>query len=521
MASPSLWLGALALLGIAAMCQQRHDSSGATPIAFAVLAYGLWFVGNDLLNAGYNAAGVFHPMFLIAGFGLGRSREGASRDRVMRLLAVGIGGLAIWGLGQSLGGGGRAHAFFETPNTLATILNMALVALGVLIAFGESRRSVLVLACVIAAALVATLSRGGFISLACGVAVAWLLSRRGSVGVPRRMLILLGAALASGLVIAVMTAWHGAPSLLTHVRATVGSRGELFGLAWSSVGERTWSGIGYLGFHELLEMNRARVPSYGSQNVTYFAHNDYLQTLVEVGVPGMVLLVVLVAAPFFLALRRAAFPLRPELIAALAALATMAIHALGDFPFYVPLCLLLFGLALGVVDRALAGEPGVDRPGKAAPWRVARILVLAVLAVLLIPPPAAEAAAAYGERHWLSGDAQAAAFGFELARRLQPRDWRYHWFAGQFWLVQAGEGNARAAGLADRAFAAAVEANPREPQPLLGRVATQLRFSSGLGRPQSAATLRAWAEHALALAPLNPGVRRDHAAALEQLKGRP
>jgi hypothetical protein len=56
---------------------------------------------------------------------------------------------------------------------------------------------------------------------------------------------------------------------------------------------------------------------------------------------------------------------------------------------------------------------------------------------------------------------------------------------------------------------------------LLSRIATQMRFARWLDHPESAATLREWAERALALAPLNPGVRRDHAAALAQLSHKP
>jgi hypothetical protein len=66
-----------------------------------------------------------------------------------------------------------------------------------------------------------------------------------------------------------------------------------------------------------------------------------------------------------------------------------------------------------------------------------------------------------------------------------------------------------------------MEANPTDPRPLLGRLATQMRFASLLDRPSSTATLRGWAERALALAPLNPAVRQDTRAALAQLGNRP
>jgi hypothetical protein len=207
---------------------------------------------------------------------------------------------------------------------------------------------------------------------------------------------------------------------------------------------------------------------------------------------------------------------RLPLFAALSGMAAMAVHALGDFPFYVPVCLFVFGVLLGEVDARLASPALFSLPPHRG-LRAIRLAVLAVLGIVLALPPLAEAAAAYGDRRWRSGNSEAAAFALELARRLQPRDWRYHWYAGQFWYAQASAGNARAATLADGAFAAAIAANPHEPRPLLTRLATQMRFAASLDAPQPAATLRDWADQALALAPLNPAVRRDYAAALQQL----
>ena len=42
------------------------------------------------------------------------------------------------------------------------------------------------------------------------------------------------------------------------------------------------------------------------------------------------------------------------------------------------------------------------------------------------------------------------------------RDWRYHWYAGQFWHAVARGGNRRAGELAEAAFAAGRAANSRE-----------------------------------------------------------
>ena len=531
-ASPSLWLGSLALVAAAIACQAERRPTSATHVAFVVWACAAWAIGNSLVNPAYTPAGVFHPLFLLAGFALARSASARERDTVFTALAAGAAALAAWGLWQSATGGGRAHAHFETPNTLAAVLNLALAPLVFRIAHGDARRHLPALAIVMAAGVVATLSRGGWIALAAGLVAAMLTCpvRAQRAAVWRAAAALLAGAAVGGVAL-MLPQWLSAQplpaeaqpgSLATTLVHSVASRGELYRLAFSAVGEHPWLGSGYLGFQALFEAHRAEVPSYATLNITYFVHDDYLQTLVELGLPGLATLIAMIVLPFWRARRASGTRAdRSSLYAPLAGIATMAIHALGDFPFYVPICLLMFGVLLGLVDGWLSsGTVGAMRP-TALPARLAAIVLGALAAVALVAPALAEAAAAYGDRSWRSNQAQPAAYGLELARRLAPRDWRYHWYAGQFWYAQAQAGNAAAAQLADQAFAAAVAANAREPRALLARLATQMRFGRMLEHPQPAATLRQWADRALALAPLNPAVRRDHAAALERLSRAP
>lgn len=503
-----------------------------TPLALAVGCSVGWTVLNAFGNSLYTAAGVFHPVFLAAGFFFSRRVQGEARRAAVGAALLGMSLLAAWALWQAASGEGRANALFETPNTLAAVLNLALAPALVRILYGDARRSLLLLAILLAAALVATLSRGGFVALAAGVCAASLIVG----GKPQtrdllRALGVLATGASLGALALTLPQWLVATpvpqagqleGLASTLGGTLTSRAELYRLALSALGGHPWLGIGYLGFHSLFEAGRSQVPSYASENVTYFVHNDYLQTLLELGVPGFVALLAIVALPFWLATRAAPRCAdRIPLGAALAGVGAMAVHALGDFPFYVPLCLLLFGALLGEVDRVLASEARTRTVLSAPRVRLGAIGGATLLALLLLPPAMAEAAAAYGEQRWRSGDGRSAAFGFELARRLQPRDWRYPWYAGQFWYAQALQsGRADAAERADQAFAAGVAANPRDPRPLFGRLAVQLRLADKLSRPQSAATLRAWADRAMALAPLNPAVRRDYAAALAQLAER-
>jgi hypothetical protein len=289
-----------------------------------------------------------------------------------------------------------------------------------------------------------------------------------------------------------------------------------------------FTGFGYLGYYYLLEAGRAGVATY-ENSITYFVHNDYLQILLELGVPGLAGLLAIVILPL-IAAWRAVPKLQPDsidrliLIALVAGLASMAAHAFVDFPFYIPVCLLIYGAMLGVLDsllpRATREQPsGPPKHSAFASLRRAGGAAAATLAVwVLAMPVAAETAAGYAHRQWRAGEGEGAAYWFEVARRLEPRDWRYHWYAGQFWFAQAEQNRKPdAARLADQAFANGYAENPREVRNLLGLIEVHRGLGEMLDAPADVATLLMWADRAVALAPNDAGVRTERARVYKQL----
>ena len=454
-------------------------------------------------------------MFLLAGFALGRSANERQRARCYGALAFLVGALAIWSVLQLALGEKRGHALFEAASTHATVVNAALApTLVAIVLFGANWRLV-VLGGILFAGLCATGSRGGFLALAGGMAVAWIWVHRANWH--RRSIALVALLFGCG-VIAVALAgalgsWEGKlgePAGALANLDSARSRLELYELAWST--SSFGLGIGYLAFRYVLEIGREQVPSYSDNSFTYFVHNDYLQTLLELGWPGLVALLAMV----LLAVRARAWGApstekeRHESTAVLAGVLTIALHAAVDFPLHVPLCLLLFGFGLGVLDRLSAPDLKRDVPA-AQPQRLATLILALALTTLLARSVISEAASSYAARKWLVGETRAAAYGFELARRIDSGDWRHHLYAGQFWFAQAADNNEpEQARLADAAFAAAMAANPLEPTSVLGRVLTQLTYHSILPSPAPPALVRAWAEQARMLAPLSPEVRKEY-----------
>jgi hypothetical protein len=204
---------------------------------------------------------------------------------------------------------------------------------------------------------------------------------------------------------------------------------------------------------------------------------------------------------------------------------SMAVHSLVDFPFYIPVCVLMYGALIGLNDAIVlrAGLcPAFLLPDGVLAVRIRRALVAAVATVavwILALPVAAEGASAFAQRQWRGGNGESAAFWFEAARRLDRRDWRYHWYAGQFWMAQAAGRSSRAAArLADAAFSAGFAANPREAQNLYSRIVLHSRLRALLPSAADAQTMRNWANHAVELAPTDAVVRAERERVFKQFE---
>lgn len=512
---------AVSALALAAAGGTRPASSYALSwLSLAVLAYALLVASNVFfISTAYTPAGLFLPLLLALGFIVARRFD----DRGLltaAVTAIGLGALlGTWGLVQ-IGplGMARAQALFETPATYAAVLNLLLVPVLALCIAGRRRAAMLALGSLLAAGLFAADSRGGLIALAAGMGAATIFSMRARRFLLRDLGLALAVLAAGWVVAAALRAWpaQGLPVPTDQARAESSlSRVELYALSWNAWRERPLTGTGYLTFRYTLEQGRAQVPSYGESNETWFVHNDYLQTLQELGPLGLAALLALAWLPALTAYRRIPAlraDLQPAAIAAASALTAMACHALVDFPFYIPACLLLYGALLGALDRQLDESRVALAPDwKSRPWRrAARTGVILIAGLILLRPVVAEAAAAWGLRQSAAGDGQSAAFWIGAARRIEPADWRYHWYAGQFWDAQAADaGKREAARLAAEAYGAGFDANPLEVRNLLGKISVHRRYRALLDAPADRSTLQAWLTQAEALAPLNRDVRRE------------
>jgi O-antigen ligase len=511
-ASAALWFSALAAAFLGASVV-GNEPKRLSLLGAALLGYAAWLVATNLCCNPYTAAAPYDAAFLVAGFLAGRRGGEEAAPLLLRIALAFAVAVAAWSVWQrATGEAARGHALFETPATLASTLNLVLVPGVVMLAAGCRSRLLFLSLAVVAAALIGTASRGGWLACAGAGAVSIALFARAGIRLERRSMLAVLAVFVVGYAVSLAAPlrWE---AVIGTAPASATARLALYEAALQALGESSWlTGYGYLGFRHVLEAARPGIPEYRDA-ITYFVHDDYLQVLLELGIPGLALLLLVAVLPVvqvWRALPRLPAPSRATFIALAGATTSMAVHALIDFPFYIAVCLLLYGACTGLI-ASMAGDGGMPRfdvPRYPALMRAAKAGVAAAAAWLLVMPLAAEAAADYARRQFENGRSDKAAYWFEAARRLDARDWRYHWYAGQFWYAQAqANRNAAAARLADVALASAFAADPHEVQPLVWRISAHLRLRELLPAPADPATLRAWGDLAASLAPLDRGVQ--------------
>ncbi len=543
-AAVTLWAGAAVLAALAG-AGGSAPRPWLSPIAAAVISFAaLVMLNNAFVSPSYTAAAIYHPLLIGASYFALRRVEARAFEGVYLAAACAVTVFATGALWQIATGIARGDGGFESPNTLATLINLVLVPAFAVMAWRRPPLWLFAVAALLFAGLLATGSRGGQLGLLAGCGLALFAARRfGVTGLPGWRAVL--GALALGALASQALRALGPATPVLFGDSDIGSRAaaiaretgqtessvariEMYMLALQALRGHELLGTGYLTFTHVFERGREQVPSYGTESVTYFVHNDYLQALQELGLPGLIALLALVVTPLWSGLRTgvAMAPSGGERVmrvAALGAVGSMAVHAFVDFPFYVPICLLLYGAVLAAIER-LAGPAPDPLPAGVSPraslGRLARIAVVLPLAYYAALPVAAEAMAACARRQFLAGEARNAARALEIARRLQPADWRYHWYAGQFWLAQAlAKPSAMAAELAMDAFDQGFRADPNEPRNLLGMIEAGRRLQGLLGSRARPEALVALSARALALAPLNGAARRERILALE-LAGR-
>ena len=357
------------------------------PIWAEALAYGLAVEGVVSLNRSASfdalmrllaAVGMFVLAFALA------QRERRARRLLMALLAI-ITGYALFGIAQELTGwrlsGSEAYrgnivSSFVNRNHFATYANLGLViALGLMIepllrgdssskeplgrriakaiaTVFEERRYPLMAGVIILLAVIGSASRGGLLSLiGAALFLFFMMFLVGRAGRGTKLMVS-GVSLAG----AAILVWLTGDVLIDRFRVIlaadtlgdVDARIAAWEMTLEAIAERPWLGYGHGAYLELFFL--AHGPELGRTGVFDHAHNDYLQTIAELGIPAAAALyaalLLVVGLCLVGALRRRQRRVFP-LIACTAAV-VVGLHAITDFSLLMPAVAMTFAAILGI-----------------------------------------------------------------------------------------------------------------------------------------------------------------------------
>lgn len=529
------WQGLCLLIALLSL-QQRQFALSWISLALAGFC-GLLLVNTLYLNPVYHADGIYFPATLLLAF-LAASRYADWLAQTgFKIFCAFIALIAVWALVQWLAGWGfldeksaRSVALFVTPNTLATVLNLGLLPILGFYLLGCGGRSVYMLVLLLFAALLATQSRGGYLGLLAGI--LFLVSFVGQASViaqlQRYRKIAVGFIAVFGFF--KFYAWLGlADWSLDNVAATLSHgdssfRWEIYQAAWAGLAEHPWLGIGYHNFRYYFEAHKV---SPFLDSTLLFVHNDYLQFALETGLPGLGLFLLLIAVVYgqLIKLRRQAMvEQRLPLILSAAAITSMLVHALVDFPFYITVLQAVFGAYLGVINRCIINMgarqwllPKMPEQGflGLSPGFINNMPAVGLM-VWLGLPAFADVSAGYGLARLQHDDAQHGLYGYAVARTLQPRNADYYRQEGLIWKEQ-GVALAKLEWLEKSvaAFDRGIEVNPYGTRNLLTKIALYREHGTLFKQPASHQDIMTWINQAKSLRPHSYDVQMEYVHCLD------
>ncbi|MCG7349494.1 O-antigen ligase family protein [Sphingomonas sp. ACRSK] len=283
------------------------------------------------------------------------------------LLGISIGLLQVFSDGQWMvlqaQMGATLLGFFANKNHMALVLACSVLLFGLVVSRqspwqGRRRMFVGGYTAFALVAIVVTNSRAG---LGFGALAAVMVLLDLARGVPLRWRVL-AVVVVAALVVAVVSssAFEIVAGRVDNVSDDL--RWRFLGWSWPLAERYGWLGSGFGSFRTLFITTEQL--SWVKPTEVNAVHNDYLQLLIEGGIPAMILLTLL-AVSLVLALGRFRHLLRRssarhQLLFGLTAILLFGLHSAVDYPLRRPAAWAFFALALAAVYRNTQNHPTSD-----------------------------------------------------------------------------------------------------------------------------------------------------------------
>lgn len=282
---------------------------------------------------------------------------------------------------QSFSLGVSADGFFANRNNNAAFLNILMLpVLSVLILEDSGVYKKLGLMAIVVVFLLCVLqisSRGAYISLFISLSLLY-----GYAFYKKKYLSILAVS-SFILVVMLVNGMHTEVELKTDFSSH--SRWLLWISAIDMLKDASWYGLGNGMFHWVYP--QYKIPD--EQSLGLFVHNDYMQILLELGIPGLILFLsifILVLLAFRkMLVSRADIPNQALYFGMQLAIITVMIHSLVTFNFYMVSILLVLGVYIGLVLKQAASQsPGLKEVAGVSLTRTNLIVAMLVILVAVI-----------------------------------------------------------------------------------------------------------------------------------------
>jgi O-antigen ligase len=260
--------------------------------------------------------------------------------------------------------GGRGVGFFANVNHMAALLVMTIPFLAAVIAAAKSRSKQRYSAIVVVAAAIAIIVLVGIVlngsfagyGLALPVAAASALIFVPSGSRARFWILISAAVLVVGSITALEATPIGSSKLGENASSSVQSRMAILATTSRAAGDFMPFGSGLGSFRKVYALYES--PDKVTGTFVIHAHNDYAEIALELGVPGVVL-VLLLLAWWAIAVARVWRTAEAGPFARAAAIASAAvlIHTLVDFPLRTAAIAACFGMCLALLADSRSAPP--------------------------------------------------------------------------------------------------------------------------------------------------------------------
>jgi len=364
--------------------------------------------------------------------------------------------ISLWGLIQYLSGHGffvkvgrRANAIFYTPNTYAASINLFLLPLIIFYILGKMPRYLLGIIILLFSSLLVSQSRGGWVAFISSLVFISIFIKLLNFNLNKKRIkkLLLSFALICICYTAIeqteikhktdeVSFSRNIENLIRSntVVSTMSHRFMLFDIAWQQIKEAPILGKGFHTY-QYYQQRDQQEPFIGGR--TRYAHNDYLQLWMELGLAGVALFGGLFLAMIYYLLRLSTRISQNELVkltAILAGVSSLYVHALVDFMFYVPFILLLYAFYLGLFNQILNKHNHNFYEMKLSSNYFNFVFLKVVLALLIVlslsKPAIAQLYYNNAIKNANSLNVEVALKRFSLARQFAPDNSDYYWYEG-------------------------------------------------------------------------------------------